>query len=128
MKIRISMNDEPLVVEYLVSIKKRFESLGQMKAFIIKYWSREIKSAHSEQDREIISLIEVEYIPPFWMIVPIAVLALFIIFGWKWWFMLPLGFSLVCAYIWSPLWFITMFKAGLRKKGYTGKIKARIGW
>jgi hypothetical protein len=123
MKIKIVLNREPVVVEYLSEITSRFEALGDMKTFINSYEREEFRT-----EDEIISLIKVEYIPAYWAIIPIGSVALITLFGWSAWYLIPLGFSALCAYIWSPLWFITMFKAGLQKKGYTGRFKARLGW
>jgi len=123
MRIKIVMDREPLSEEYLRETKERFEKLGQMKTFITKYENQDFFHL-----KEIVSFVTIEYITPFWLIIPILVLGIILVFGWHSWFIIPLVFSLLCAYIWSPFMVISLFKAGLRKKGFKGRIKARIGW
>jgi len=47
-------------------------------------------------------------------------------FGLRWWTLLIAGIGFVCSMFWNKLFYYVMFRQGLKKAGYTGRVRLML--
>jgi hypothetical protein len=118
MNINLEVEHDNGVSFFISETEERFKKAENIKAFINKI---DIKK-YRTYERDFYNFV-VELVPPFWLLIDGIVVVLMLIFGWKSWLIIPLAFTVLCAWVWSPFYFKTMLKKGLKKTGYNGKIR-----